>query len=666
MHLQRAKRLLILVPAVLIGLTILFMTTNQPTQVQAAAPIPNGLPAYVGIGLSGGPNSDGIGSYPGDTSGWIHNSGVPFDYAYQYLAGGVNTNNGWETWGSACSPWSRNFVTCYIQTATADNRMPVFSYYEMLQSNGSCNSCGESQRDLSNLNNSATMAAYYANFTSLMQQIAATGKKVVVHVEPDLSGFVQKASQNPAATPAAVTNTGNADLQNLGLANTYTGYNQALLRLRDKYAPNVLLGFHFSPWAVSSYLGSNTSPNVDVAAASAETANFIKGAGLINNPSGISSWDLLFTDVADRDAAVTGNWWDRNNVTFPNFARWERWVAGIHAATSKWTFVWQVPMGNQYFQTENNTSGHMQDNRAEYFLGHVSELAGSGISAVLFGQGNSGSSNYFDQNRDGLTNPAPITSSNGLNSGTITNNHPAQYSDDDGGYIRIFTKAYYTNGVVSLNGVSQPAPTATPTSAPTVVATSTTAPTATATSTTAPTATATTKPTSAPTATATTKPTNAPTATTKPTSAPTATATTKPTNAPNLLKNGTFEAGNGYDWWIWQAVGVVAGNAHSGNYAMCVAQPPNTVVQTVNGLLPNTTYTFSGWLRSTGNAGDEVRMRVKDYGGAEKVATVTSAAYTRAAVSFTTGTTSTSVNLFFYKQSGSGTACGDDFSLTRG
>ena len=90
-------------------------------------------------------------------------STIPWDYAYQYLSGGVNTNSGWETWNS-----SGQFPLSYAQGAAAHNYIPVFPYYELLQSSGTCGSCGENQKDISNLNNAGLMNAYYANFALLM------------------------------------------------------------------------------------------------------------------------------------------------------------------------------------------------------------------------------------------------------------------------------------------------------------------------------------------------------------------------------------------------------------------------------------------------------------------------------------------------------------------
>jgi hypothetical protein len=56
--------------------------------------IPSGLPTRLGIGLAASPNDL-------SPAGWVASTGVPFDYAYQYLAGGVNTGQGWQTWNTA-------------------------------------------------------------------------------------------------------------------------------------------------------------------------------------------------------------------------------------------------------------------------------------------------------------------------------------------------------------------------------------------------------------------------------------------------------------------------------------------------------------------------------------------------------------------------------------
>ena len=463
-------------------------------QAQAAA-VPAGLPSHLGIGLAAAPDSSGI-------SGWMPNSGIPWDYAYQYLSGGVNTGSGWETWNS-----SGQFPLYYAQGAASHAYIPVFPYYELLQSTGSCASCAEPQKDLTNLNTPGLMASYFANFTLLMQRlgsgtsggIAGFGKTAIVQIEPDLSGYAEQAvltsascygfctgqGNNPALLKAAVASSGVAAVA--AYPNTYQGFNWALLHLRDLYAPNVLLAFHISNWATAIDIGSNSSTTLDAAALGQEAGSFAAQAGITGVPAGTSSYNLLFNDVLDRDAGyykyVYGNasvWWDRLNVTYPNFHRWESYIGAASQAAGRSVIVWQIPEGNQYFDTVNNTTGHYQDNRAEYFFSHLAELAQTGVIGLLFGAGNGGSTVHTDAMNDGITNPASFCTTDGLSSGQVCNTHTSSVSDDDGGYIRMEAQQYYAGGGYPLGGAT---PTSTPTTAPTATPAESPSATATATAT---------------------------------------------------------------------------------------------------------------------------------------------------------------------------------------
>jgi hypothetical protein len=123
--------------------------------------------------------------------------------------------------------------------------------------------------------------------------VAGYGKDVVVHVEPDLSGYAQGAVLNPSAKcfgyctatgnspsflKAAVARTGVPEVQ--GLPDHYGGFNLALLRLRDLYAPNVRLAFHVSNWATNVDLGTTTDPGLDAAALGAKAGAFAAKAGV--------------------------------------------------------------------------------------------------------------------------------------------------------------------------------------------------------------------------------------------------------------------------------------------------------------------------------------------------------------------------------------------------
>ena len=101
--------------AVLLALALL---PSTPVHAQQPASLPNGLPTHFFFGLAAHP--DGSGLY-----GWLPESGVPWAMAYQYLAGGVNTNQGWETWNP-----NGTFALNYAQGAAQHGYIPMFVYYE--------------------------------------------------------------------------------------------------------------------------------------------------------------------------------------------------------------------------------------------------------------------------------------------------------------------------------------------------------------------------------------------------------------------------------------------------------------------------------------------------------------------------------------------------------
>jgi hypothetical protein len=416
-----------------------------------------GLPPHFGFGLSAG---------QGDT--WLPQSGIPWDYRFQYLVGGVNTNQGWETWNP-----NGTFALNYARESQQHGYIPMFPYYELLQSNGGCAGCDENRKDLTNLNDAALMRAYYANFALLMKRlgpgthdgIQGFGGTALISIEADFSGgYAYQAANNgvcfgfctgrgndPGLIKAAVASSGHPDVA--GYPDSFQGFSQALAHLRDLYAPNVLLGYDVSMFATGVDLGSDTNPNHDGFAIGQQVGTFMSKLG---------PHELLFNNPLDRDAGQykslfgQNRWWDRLNQTFPNFTRWEQYLRGISTADANTPFLlWQVPAGNQYFRSVNNTNGHFQDNRAEYIFSHIPELMQAGVIGAMFSPGNAGGTTWDDVTRDGVTNPASICTSDGLSSGQICNDHESTVADDDGGFIRMSGQAYYQKPV-PLVGASVP------------------------------------------------------------------------------------------------------------------------------------------------------------------------------------------------------------------
>jgi len=415
-------------------------------------------PATFGFGLQASTDTKGLG-------GWMPRSGAAWDYAYRYLGGGAGTSANWTSW----SP-NATYPISYAQNASSKGYTPVFSYYQMLAGAGVCDGCGEAQQDLTNLNTPSVMKAYFDDFALLMQRlgtktydgVAGFGGDAIVHVEADLYGYAENAATTKAscygfctASTGLPTNVKSA-VASSGFAlaksypNTFQGFNETLLRIRDAYAPNVRLAAHLSNWATGFDLNSATSPTLDPVSLGAKAAAFLAASGVTYTNGTHSTFDLLFNDVSNKDAGyytyVLGKprFWDQDNTVFPNFHRWEDYVRTVTTITQKKAIVWQVPIGNQLFASVNNTPGHYQDNRVEYFFNHVPELASANIVGALFGTTRADATNYADWAGDGVTNPAPICSSDGWSSGKVVcSSIQTPAADDHGGYLRVRGHQYY-------------------------------------------------------------------------------------------------------------------------------------------------------------------------------------------------------------------------------
>lgn len=370
---------------------------------------------------------------------WVRSTAT-WDLRYQYLVGNVNTSENWANWNSP----SGQFATMWLNDSGNLGTLPVLTYYTMLNSPQSGADPGdEATKDISHLNNAATMRNYYANFKLMLDKIKAFGKTTIVHIEPDLWGFLEQRalrnfqSDDANSVTAAVSSAGYGDVVD-GLPDNPAGFAQALIRLRDKYAPNALLAYHDSTWGAVDDLGLNTDPNYDVVPIARHGAKFYKSLN--------ANFDLIFNDISDGDAGWYGqwdkgaHWWDENNLKFPNYAQYATYLSVLHRYTQKPLVLWQLPIGNTLMRSTNNTRNHYQDNRVQYFLGanyrqNLAAYVNAGVVALLFGSGQGDTTDFLDGAKDGVTNPVAINN----------NDQMAVVMDDDGGYLRQRGAAYYAS-----------------------------------------------------------------------------------------------------------------------------------------------------------------------------------------------------------------------------
>src|SRR5690606_32752932 len=129
------------------------------------------------------------------------------------------------------------------------------------------------------------------------------------------------------------------------------------------HAPNVILGYHLSPWASGEdFLYSDPSDS-RVQELGRQAAAFYRSLGV--------AFDIAFTDIADRDAGFREHQVGDRGASWMNGDDYRRSAAYIesfvgHAGVR--AVLWQLPLGNTRMRAVNNTWGHFQDNKVEVLL----------------------------------------------------------------------------------------------------------------------------------------------------------------------------------------------------------------------------------------------------------------------------------------------------------
>jgi hypothetical protein len=372
--------------------------TNTASASSAPPPLPTRWPQTLQLGLADSPGGAAA-----------LRKVAPFGFRYQYLAGGVNTGQGWSTWNP-----NGSFVTRYERESWAAGVIPVFTYYMLLQSKPAGGD--EATVDLAHLRDPAVMRAYWADVRLFFKR-AHSAKTVVLHVEPDLWGYLEQANA-------------------VALASSFA---HEFVQLRNELAPNVVLAYHMSGWGTKHDIVYEKPPAATVRAYAAKSATFYRALH--------AHFDIAFEDFSDRDSGFYAVQQGNPKTWFKpaDFARHLLYAKTFVQLAGVRMVAWQIPLGNTVMRAMNNTWDHFRDNRVQWLLGpgsraHLQAYVAAGFAGFLFGRGAEGATCACDAAKDGVTNPAPI---NG-------NTRPSVSADDDGGYFKQQAAAYYRAGPVQL------------------------------------------------------------------------------------------------------------------------------------------------------------------------------------------------------------------------
>jgi hypothetical protein len=271
--------------------------------------------------------------------------GAEFEFLYVYiLADGMEDPQNFEEW----------YVRPFAEAAIDMDAIPVFTFYQLLDlGRGAGYSGSEAEVVQQAIADPGVMNTYFEHFVWLLEIAQSYDPPVIVHVEPDSWGFMMWAmgiegNDDATSVPVAVESSGHPDLG--GFSNHAGGLGQALLALRDQYAPDVRLGWHASNFRVG------TRPEV--------VTSFYASMG---------DWDVLIGEHQHFEADEAA-WWDdwdpdrlETNLT---------WLSTVVEGAGVPLILWQMPIGTEDWHLLGDPSD----------LSMLERLAQAGAVALLFEQ----------------------------------------------------------------------------------------------------------------------------------------------------------------------------------------------------------------------------------------------------------------------------------------
>ncbi len=307
--------------------------------------------------LDGGPDSTvcdangdlfrfGVSSY-GALRQWAIDAneiyGADFKYLYVYiLDGGMENPDDFRDW----------YIVPFIEAAESIGATPFFTFYQLLDI-GRRHGHSGSEADVVKgcIEDGSCMSDYFSNFIWFLQILDEQAPDAIVHVEPDSWGFMMWAmgiegNDDPRSVTVQVTGSGFDDVS--GFDDNAAGLGRALLSLRNRYAPDVRMGWHASNFRVG------TRPEV-------VTAFFAE----------MGPWDLLVGESMHNETDPATWWmpWDET-MTETNLT----WISTVTEAADLPMILWQLPIGNHDF--------HLVGTDGDRTL--LEEHAEAGVIAALF------------------------------------------------------------------------------------------------------------------------------------------------------------------------------------------------------------------------------------------------------------------------------------------
>ncbi len=355
----------------------------------AASPSPSASASAPGGGPTRGTTSGGLATkrFAGSSTVLIGGSmsdasasAAPFDVRYAYVHSqpapssayysASRCQDAWTGWwgcwtGSTTAP---GFYVTYrdgqaAQATYKGSPRPqkfLWTWYS-LRDLGDAAGQGDGPGEVVAINRLDLLTRYLNDYRFFLQKIGNSPE--MIDLEPDFWGFARSLG-NLHQVPAQVSGANPTDCGSQ--ENSAAGLARCLIAMARKYAPNTAVGIHLSCFDWQSNTARCVKDYADLGARNA---------------------DFLVTDVSDRDAgwyAQPAHGGSNHFWTDQKAAEALRFYRTMAESVGRPVVLWQIPVGNM---AQNNTLNHYQDDKVDWFFGHLDQVANAHVAGLLFGAG---------------------------------------------------------------------------------------------------------------------------------------------------------------------------------------------------------------------------------------------------------------------------------------
>ncbi len=286
------------------------------------------------------------------------------EYRYQYLTAG------WKEFNQG------HFIGDFIKAGKKIGARSAFTWYQIAKA-------GEGGATVKgNLNNAAFMKAYFEDFESALEQIAAASNEApLLIIEPDMYGFLLQSDLIPNldAAQLSVDMTHANALSGGKYDSTLKGFCEYMVQRAKAKVPGLLAGHLMNSWStlIPGEIGQG-SLDAHLSAA-------VSLSRFLNSLGAKGKGDLIFVEKSDRDAGTKGSKWFWGDE---QYQRYFAWVKTLSFRSGLRVCGWQISEGTSQSPASN------RDDAVERLRDHPAEWTNAGFIGVLFGPGAEGQADY--------------------------------------------------------------------------------------------------------------------------------------------------------------------------------------------------------------------------------------------------------------------------------